>query len=78
MIGSLPMTEVVEIPEDYYLTNSQSLLDFVAQQYDDLLEDDERSFLSSFQSALYILMILAHSSKSPCIVKECIVQLLGE
>ncbi|KEQ14080.1 VRR-NUC domain-containing protein [Endozoicomonas numazuensis] len=57
------MTEAVEIPEDYYLTNFQSLLDFVTQQYDDLLNDDERRFLRAFQSAsepaqrLYVRLI---------------------
>ena len=37
-----------EIPEDYYLTNFQSLLDFVARQYSDLLNNEELHFLSAF------------------------------
>ncbi|WP_448215638.1 VRR-NUC domain-containing protein [Endozoicomonas sp. 2B-B] len=57
------MTEMVEIPEDYYLTNFLSLLDFVNHHYEDLLVDDENSFLSCFHAAseparrLYVRLI---------------------
>ncbi|WP_062269671.1 VRR-NUC domain-containing protein [Endozoicomonas arenosclerae] len=57
------MTEVVEIPEDYYLINFQSLLDFVTQQYNDLLTEPEQGFLDLFKSAseqaqrLYVRLI---------------------
>ncbi|WP_257288542.1 MULTISPECIES: VRR-NUC domain-containing protein [unclassified Endozoicomonas] len=57
------MTEVIEIREDYYLINFQSLLDFVTYQYEDLLVDDESTFINHFRNAseparrLYVRLI---------------------
>ncbi|MRI32878.1 VRR-NUC domain-containing protein [Endozoicomonas sp. OPT23] len=42
--------EPANIPDDYYLTNFQLFLGFVADQYDDLLNAEEKSFLEHWFS----------------------------
>ncbi len=41
---------VEELPEGYYLDNFQYLIGFVQNRYDDILNDEERGFLASFES----------------------------
>jgi hypothetical protein len=39
---------VEELPQGYYLDNFQYLVSFVANRYDDILSDQEKSFVSAF------------------------------
>ncbi len=53
----------IELPEGYYLTNFQELLDYVVEQYDDLLSSAEKQFCDRFLSLsepakmLYVRML---------------------
>jgi hypothetical protein len=57
------MIKVLE-NEFYYLDNFQRVLDWIGQRYDDLLIDEERTFLASFPSlprgarALFVRMVM--------------------
>ena len=57
------MIKVLE-NEFYYLDNFQRVLDWIAQRYDDLLEDEERTFIAAFPTlpqparALFVRMVM--------------------
>ncbi|MES2673679.1 MAG: hypothetical protein V4660_05535 [Pseudomonadota bacterium] len=43
------LTPSVELAPDYYLTNFNFLVDWVMQQHQDVLNNDEKSFIARFQ-----------------------------
>lgn len=65
------MANEVVLPDDYYLTNFQSLLDFVYRCYDHLLSEEELGFYRSFQALdhysqlLYVRLLSRKGVPSP-------------
>lgn len=61
-------SEKADLASDYYLTNFQFLVDWVVQRYADLLNEDEREFVSRFQQLerdSQCLLVRLSSRKGP-------------
>ncbi|WP_039913349.1 VRR-NUC domain-containing protein [Cellvibrio mixtus] len=61
-------SEKPDLASDYYLTNFQFLVDWVVQRYADLLNEDEREFVSRFQQLerdSQCLLVRLSSRKGP-------------
>jgi len=58
------LTNSVILPDDYYLSNFRFLLEFVESRYQDLLTDNEKAYISDFDSVdesaqrLYVRLVL--------------------